>query len=145
VTGADDPPPRTLPVTPTVHVESFASHDTLTWQGDSLAAFLGALDEVPAVDPDAPAEVDATDAAGRERRSLGAVTPRGAVRYVRVEPTAPWTAAWERRTTPTVSVSGAPPAAVCRTLHLGTTDCAGWPPAAADAMASLTGSGNDGV
>lgn len=133
----DDAPRRELPVSPTVHVESFATHYTLTWKAGPLSRFLAAVRDCAAVPTSAPAVVDATDTAGRRRVDAAALTADAAVRYVRVEPPTGWTLSWERRTSPTVSVSGTPGAAVCRELHRRTTACDGWPPAAVDALDAL--------
>ena len=108
----DDTPRRELPVSPTIHVESFATHYTLTWKAGPLSRFLAAVRDCEAVPANASAVVDATDAAGRQRVDAAALTADATVRYIRVEPSAEWTLSWERRTSPTVSVSGTPDAAV---------------------------------
>lgn len=133
----DDTPRRELPVSPTIHVESFATHYTLTWKAGPLSRFLAAVRDCEVVPANASAVVDATDAAGRQRVDAAALTADAAVRYIRVEPSAEWTVSWERRTSPTVSVSGTPDAAVCRTLHRSTTACDGWPAAAVDGLDAL--------
>lgn len=132
-----DTPRRELPVSPTVHAESFATHYTLTWKASPLSRFLTAARDCAAVPASASAVVDATDVAGRRRVDTSVLTADAAVRYVRVEPPAGWTLSWERRTSPTVSVSGTPDAAVCRELHRRTTACDRWPPAAVDALDAL--------
>lgn len=121
-----DQPARTLPVDPPVHVESFPSHYSLTWSADGLERFLAAPEADPSVPGDVTAIVDARDAAGRQELPLGAVNTGEATTYVRVEPPVPWTLAWERRTMPTVSLTGTPTPRTVRRLHLATTDCEGW-------------------
>jgi len=136
----DDPPPRTLSTEPPVHVESFATHYTLTWTAGSLAQFLDALGQSASVPSRATAVVDATDRAGRQRRPVRELAVEPSVRYVRVEPQSSWTVSWERRTDPTVSVSGTPPSTVCQSLHRRTTACEGWPPTAVEELDALAAS-----
>ena len=136
----DDPPPRTLSTEPPVHVESFATHYTLTWTAGSLAQFLDALRQCESVPSSATAVVDATDTAGRQRRPVRELAAEPSVRYVRVEPRSAWRVSWERRTDPTVSVSGTPPPAVCRDLHQRTTACEAWPPTAVEELDALAAS-----
>ncbi len=126
MTDREDDPRRRLPVEPPVHVETVVDHRSLTWTAGGLDRFLAAVRADDAVAADAPARVDARDVAGRGRRPLSAVAARPAITYVRVEATADWTVAWERRTEPTVSLSGAPSPATCRRLHVATTNCPGW-------------------
>ncbi|MFB6127888.1 MAG: hypothetical protein ABEJ79_11425 [Halolamina sp.] len=124
MTDAD--PRRTVAVDPPVHVEAFATHHTLTWQAAGLSTFLDALGAVDRV-PDEPALlVETTDTAGRRRLTPADVADDGAVTYVRVESVSAWTLSWERRTLPTVSLSGEPTATTCRAVHVATTDCDGW-------------------
>jgi hypothetical protein len=162
--GAVDTP-RRVPVEPPVHVEPFASHVSLTWtvppaaveraerragtvasetatatpETRSLAVFLAAVATAAEVDgedgTDAEAVVDDRATAGRERRPPSAVEPSETVRYVRVAG-ATWTAEWERRTTPVVSLSGAPTVATLRALHRATGGT-GWDERAVAAAASV--------
>lgn len=126
--------PRTVPVDPPVHVEQFVDRCSLTWRAGPLAPFLAALGELASVSGTSPVVVDATDAAGRRRHSLSTVAATGTERYVRVDPPGPWSVAWERRTSPVVSVGGTPDPAVCRRLHRETTDAGAW---SDDARATL--------
>jgi len=138
---SDDASNRALPVDPTVHVESFATHYTVTWKAGPLSRFVDAIrgdEEVPEA---VTAIVDRTDAAGRRRRPIGELSVDRSARYVRVEPDAEWTASWERRTSPTVSVSGAPAPELCRTLHCRTTGCEAWPAGAEETLRELVGGG----
>lgn len=121
--GDDD---RTVPVSPPVHVETFATHATVTWKAGSLARFLDGLGSLDSIPPAASTVVDETSTGGRERHPLTGVDASETVQYLRVEPDAPWTLSWERRTWPVVSVSGTPPPALCRGLHVQTTDCEEW-------------------
>ena len=134
-------PGRTLPVDPVVYVETFASHDTLTWTAGPLSRVVDVVRDSESIPSDTTAVVDAVDTAGRHRVAVRDLAADSAVKYVRVEPPAEWTLSWERRTSPTVSVSGAPPPAVCREFHRRTTSCDEWPPAAVDELRALVGSG----
>lgn len=130
-----DAPPRKLPVDPPVHLETFATHVTATWAAGGPSAFIEAVRALEPVPPTAATVVDDADVAGRRRCPLSALAPDPeATTYLRVEPDAPWTLSWEERTRPVVSASGAPPAAMCRRLHLATTDCRAWDDAAVDAL-----------
>lgn len=105
---SDRPHNRVVPADPPVNVETFATHATATWNAKSLQEFLQTLCGVTVVQPTAQATVDATDSAGRTQTQLPAlcsVSDYGSYIYVRVEPDSPWTASWERRTTPTVSLT----------------------------------------
>ena len=124
--GASDEHPRTIPVNPTVHVESFANHYSLTWKARGLSQFVDAVRTVAQVPATAATVVDDTALAGRSRLLLSAVVDSDTVQYLRVEPEDSWTVSWERRTWPVVSVSGTPTASMCRQIHLGTTDCEEW-------------------
>lgn len=116
-----------IPVDPLVHVETFATHASLTWRAGDLAWFLAAVRASPKIPDDTRPTVDATNAAGRRRLRLDEIdATSGATIYVRVNPPAPWTLAWERRTDPTVSLTGTPDAGTCRALHVATTDCEAW-------------------
>lgn len=138
----DDDPNRTLPVEPTVHVESFATHDTVTWKAGPLSRFVDAIREHVALPEAVTAVVDRTDTAGRRRLPIEELRPGRSVRYVRIEPDADWSASWERRTSPTVSVSGAPPPELCRALHCRTTECDAWPAGAEGTLRGLVGDGS---
>ncbi len=136
--GSGGSPSRTIPVDPPVHVETFPSHHSLTWRAGPLADFLTAVTAEPAVEEGHRLLVDATGAAGRRRLSPRDVdTSTGATTYVRAEPSAPWTAAWERRTTPVVSLTGAPAVDLTARLHLATTDCDRWERRARERLRSL--------
>lgn len=135
---------RAVRVTPQVHVETFATHWTVTWKAGSLARFLEAVRDVDA--EAATAVVNDTAVAGRQRRRVPAIDPTGeTVRYVRVEPDGPWTLAWERRTRPVVSLSGTPSSDLCRRVHLRTTDCDGWDPSAIEDLRRLIGEDQPGA
>lgn len=134
---SDDDPARALPTRPPVHVETFATHYTLTWKAGSLARYVDAVRDSESVPPDATAVVDATDAAGRRRRAVRDLSAEATVRYVRLEPEPSWTVSWERRTSPTVSVSGTPTPAVCRELHTRTTACEAWSSAAIERLEAV--------
>lgn len=122
-----DSDPRRIPVDPVVHVETFATHLTLTWKAGTRSQFVEAVRALNAVPSTAQVVVDDTAVAGRQHRLVSDLERGGdTIRYLRVEPDASWTLSWERRTQPVVSVSGTPSAAVCRGLHRRTTDCPGW-------------------
>ena len=127
-----------LPVEPSVHVEPFATHYTLTWKAGPLSQFLSAIRSLDCVTTTTRTVVDRSDIAGRQQVSLGDFEPTDSIQYIRVEPSAEWTASWERRTSPTVSVSGNPDPAVCRMLHCRTTDCEEWPTDAVDVVQDLS-------
>lgn len=133
----DDRPARTLSVDPTVHVEPFASHYTVTWKAGPLARYLTAVRDCGAVSPEDTAVVDATDTAGRQRRTVRSLSAATTIRYVRTEPRPSWTVSWERRTAPTVSLSGTPTPSVCRAFHRGTTACETWSAAAIEALETV--------
>ena len=119
-------------------METFATHYSVTWTADGLGQFLAAAGDLEEVPETAPAVVDRTTTAGRERRPLSTLAAAEATRYVRVEPPADWTLSWERRSRPVVSLSGTPPAAACRRLHIATTDCSAWPDDARAALSELS-------
>lgn len=136
-TSDDDP--RTIPVDPAVHVETFATHQTLTWKAGSRSQFVEAVRVLDAVPPTASVVVDDTAVAGRQRRSLSDIESESdTTTYLRIEPDAPWTLSWERRTQPIVSVSGTPSATLCRRVHRRTTDCSEWNDEAVAALYGLT-------
>lgn len=116
---------RSVPVTPPVHVETFATHYTLTWQANGLSPFVTAVDDIEAIPTTATPLVDDTDTAGRERRALADIDGT-TIKYVRVDTPDDWTLSWERRTSPTVSLSGTPTVELCRRVHNRTTDCSSW-------------------
>jgi hypothetical protein len=87
--------------------------------------------------------VDDTAVAGRSRSPLSDLDDSDTIRYLRVEPTAPWTASWERRTWPVVSVSGTPTASVCRQLHLETTSGDDWTEAAFETVCEVVNGVSD--
>lgn len=127
--------PRTVPVDPPVYIETFATHLTATWTAGGLPAFVEAVRALGSVPSSASTVVDDAEAAGRQRRPLSALAPNSdSTTYLRVEPDASWTLSWEERTRPVVSASGAPPTALCRRLHVATTDCKAWDDAAVDAL-----------
>jgi hypothetical protein len=140
VTGdQSETPPRTVPVAPPVYLELFATHLTATWKAGSSSAFVEAACTLNSVPAAAATVVDGPEIAGRKRVPLSAATPaKRSPTYLRIEPDVPWTLSWEDRTQPVVSVSGTPPAALCRRLHLTTTDCATWDDAAFDALRQAT-------
>lgn len=114
----------TVTVDPAVHIERYASHVSLSWTAGSVGRF---VETVRSVSADAPAVVDATNAAGRRQVELTDIdTTTGATTYVRAEPERPWTVAWERRSTPVVTLTGTPTVTTTRRVHTGTTDCEGW-------------------
>jgi hypothetical protein len=132
-TGSD----QTISVEPPVHVETFPTHDTLTWKACPLAGFVGHVMDIDGISPTASTVVDDTSTAGRERCRVADLEASETVRYLRVEPDAPWRLSWERRTWPVVSVSGTPPPTLCRRLHQRTTDCDGWPDDAVRTLARV--------
>lgn len=132
---------RTVEVAPPVHVEVFGGHASLTLTAGSLARFLSAARSLDAGAGETDVVVDDAATAGRERRPLAELAPAPTGRYVRLEPPTDWTLSWERRTTATVSLSGAPSAPLCRTVHLATTDCEGWPEQALAALAERLAAG----
>ena len=130
-------PARSLSVQPTVHVETFASHYTVTWKAEPLSQFVTAVQHYEFVTPDATAVIDTVDTAGRQQQAVRDLSAETAIQYVRVEPQSAWTASWERRTSPIVSVSGAPNPTVCRDLHQATTTCEAWPSAAVEELEAI--------
>ncbi|ERH06112.1 MAG: hypothetical protein J07HN4v3_01722 [Halonotius sp. J07HN4] len=118
---------QTIPVSPTVNIETFATHCTATWKAESLAQCIETLQTSDCIEPTATVVVDDTTIAGREQQSVRDITPTETIRYLRVTPAAPWTLSWEQRTWPVVSMSGTLSAEACRHMHVGTTECSGWP------------------
>ena len=129
----------TIPVEPPVHVETFATHWTVSWKADRLARFLRGVGGIDSLPPTTTAVVEDTATAGREQRQVTDLEARGTVRYVRLDPDTPWTVSWERRTWPVVSASGTPPPALCRRLHQRTTDCDEWADGAVQKLARALG------
>lgn len=130
---------RTVPVTPEVHLETFATHRTLTWKAGGLSQFVAAVRAINAVTSTAPAVANDTAIAGRQRHHLSDIDGRrDTIEYLRIDPDAPWTLSWERRTWPVVSISGTPAATLCRRVHLRTTDCSGWSDEAFETLSQLT-------
>ena len=108
--------------TPPVHVERSAAGASVAWRAGPLTRALGAVRDSPVLPSGATAVVDDRSVAGRRRRTLADATATGSVVYLRVESSAPWTVAWERRTDPVVVVTGRPAPATVRVLHRATTD-----------------------
>ncbi|ERH03787.1 MAG: hypothetical protein A07HR60_00562 [uncultured archaeon A07HR60] len=121
----DDTPRRNVPVEPPVHIEVFATHYSLTWQANGVSAFIDAIADIESVPPEPTPVVDATDTAGRERRHLAEIEG-DVIRYVRLDAPESWSVSWERRTTPTISLSGSPSPSLCPRVHQETTDCGSW-------------------
>ena len=129
---------RTVPVEPPIRVEVFASHYSLTWKADGLGRVLDTVRGIDAIAASTRVIVDTTTTPGRERVPLEEVdADDDTTRYLRVEPSAPWTCSWERRTWPVALLSGTPGPALARTMHRGTTDCSGWPQEALDTLEQL--------
>jgi hypothetical protein len=115
----------TIPVTPPVHVEQYASHTSLSWTANGIEQFVAAVRTTAGANT--PIVVDATNAAGRRRLGIDEIdTTTAATTYVRVEPDRPWTLAWDRRSDPVVTLTGTPRPATARRFHVETTDCDGW-------------------
>lgn len=131
---------RTVPVDPEVHVETFATHHTLTWKACEASQFVTAVRAVDPVTPTTPTITNDTAVAGRQQHPLSDTNIESTtIKYLRIEPDAPWTLSWEQRTFPVVSLSGTPPAALCRRVHLQTTDCSTWSDEAFETLRQLTG------
>jgi|APHM01.1.fsa_nt_gi hypothetical protein len=136
--GRETEGPRSIAVDPPVHVESYPSHTSLSWTAGGIDQFVAALRASEAVPAETTPIVDATTAAGQRRLRLHAIdTTSGATKYVRVEPSAPWTLSWERRTEPVVSLTGSPSPATCRTFHVATTACVEWTPLQRETLSRL--------
>lgn len=138
--GGPDSQQRTVSVEPRVHVETFATHCTVTWKANGLEQFVPAVRDLDCLSSTAPTVVDATDTAGRVRTELSAINASDVVTYLRIEPDASWALAWERRTWPVVSLSGTPSPERCRAVHLATTDCSSWDDDAVRTLAQMTAS-----
>jgi len=142
-TNTPDDHPRTIPVDPLIHVETSATHQTLTWKAGSRSQFVEEVRALDPVSPSASVVVDDAAVAGRRHRPLSEIDRESdTATYLRIEPDAPWTISWEQRTQPTVSVSGAPSETLCRRVHRRTTDCSNW---SAEAIATLRRLTNDGT
>lgn len=129
--------PRTLPTDPTIHVEPFATHYTLTWKCKSLSQFINAAQNVDFILLNTAAAIDRTDMAGRKYQDVRDLSDDTSIRYIRIEPQAEWSVSWERRTSPTVSMTGTPEMEVCRELHRYTTACDKWPSEAVDKLQAV--------
>jgi hypothetical protein len=139
-TSADSP--RTIPVDPVIHVETFATHQTLTWKAGTRSEFVEAVRALDAVPLAASVVVDDTAVAGRQHHAVSDLeSVSNTTTYLRIEPDASWTLSWEHRTYPIVSVSGTPSATLCRRLHRRTTDCSGWCDEAVETLQGLTKGG----
>jgi len=135
---------RTVPVDPEVHVKTFATHHTLTWKASDLSQFATAIHAVGPVTPTTPTIVNDTAIAGRQQHPLSDTNVESTtIEYLRIEPDAPWTLSWEQRTFPVVSLSGTPPATLCRRIHLRTTDCSTWSDEAFEILRQLTSDPRD--
>lgn len=122
-----------VPAAPTVYVERHASHTSCAWEAAGLDRFLAAVADAALATTDPLVTVDARSVAGRERRPVSAVDAADTT-YVRFE-TDDWRLAWERRTTPVVTLDGAVTPARCRRRHRATTADPAWPPAARERLA----------
>ncbi|MEZ3145660.1 hypothetical protein [Halobaculum sp. MBLA0143] len=126
-----------IPAEPTVYVERHASGASCAWEAAGLEQFLTAVgDAAGAADP--TVTVDARSVAGRQPLPVSAVDPADTT-YVRFEPPAGWRLAWERRTTPVVTLDGTVSPKRCRRLHRATTADAAWPPTAQTRLVELLG------
>jgi hypothetical protein len=133
---------RRIPVDPVIHVETFATHRTLTWKAGGRSQFVEAARALDAVPSTASVVVDDTTVAGRQHHSVSDLeSVSKTTMYLRIEPDASWTLSWEQRTDPIVSVSGTPSATFCRRLHCYTTDCSEWCDEAVETLQSLTKDG----
>ncbi len=131
-----DDSPSSIGVDPPVHVETYRSHVSLSWTALGLERFVAALRTAEAVPTTATLTVDATDAAGRYRTTPDEIeTTADTIKYVRVDPSPPWTLSWERRTDPVVSLAGSPSVPTCRSFHTATTSCNEWSSTHCDALA----------
>lgn len=134
--------PRRIPVDPVIHVETFATHQTLTWKAGTRAQFVKAVRALDAVPSTASVVVDDTAVAGRQHHCVSDLeSVSNTTTYLRIEPNTSWTLSWEQRTDPIVSVSGTPSATLCRRLHRRTTDCQGWCNEAVETLQGLTKDG----
>lgn len=117
--------PVRVPVTPPIYVERYPTHSSFSWYVQDLEQALDAVHAADEVSAETPAIVDASNAAGRRRVSLSAVCAGPATTYVRIEPSAPWTFAWESRSTSVCMLTGTPSVSTVRDLHRAT-DGTGW-------------------
>jgi len=131
-----------LPVAPTVYVERVPSHTSCAWQAGGLSQFLDAVEQAAdsleqTTDTTNPlVTVDTTTVAGR-REVPASAAESDDTSYVRFDPSAPWRLAWERRTTPVVTLDGSVTVDDCRRIHCATTDCTEWPDDAVARLADL--------
>lgn len=131
--------PRTVPVDPRIHVETFATHCTVTWKANGLVPFIETVRDIDSGPVPAAVVTDSPDVAGRQQHELETFDAESTTAtYAQVQPSAPWTLSWERRTWPVVSVSGTPSPELCRDIHQGTTDCSGWDDDALARLARMT-------
>jgi len=124
-----------VPAEPTVYVERVPSHTSCAWQAAGLPAFLDAVEQ-SGPDSSPVVTVDTASVGGRQQLPVGAV-PADDTSYVRFDPALPWRLAWERRTTPVVTLDGAVGVDLCRRLHRATTDATAWSDDARDRLADL--------
>ena len=130
-----------VPVEPTVYVERVSNHTSCAWQAAGLACLLRVVErQADASDP--VITVDTTSAAGRQRVPVSTVE-HDDTNYVRFDPSAPWRLAWERRTTPVVTLDGTVSVDLCRQLHRATTDCTKWSDDAVDQLGDLLAASTD--
>lgn len=132
---------RTIPVDPPVHVETFATHCTVTWKANGIMSFVEAVLDTDGVPPSATVVTEGPDVAGRQQHELTGLDVEATdPRYIQVQPPVPWALSWECRTRPVVSVSGTPPPAHCRDIHRATTSCSAWHDGALTQLKQMTGS-----
>lgn len=118
---------RTVPVNPSIHVETFATHCTVRWKASGLVPFTEAARDVDNIPPSTTVVTNSPDVAGRQQHELSTLGgERSKATFVSLQPPAPWTLSWERWTWHIVSVSGTPSPGLCRDIHRATTDCSGW-------------------
>jgi hypothetical protein len=132
---------RTVPVTPTIHVETFATHYTVTWKANGLVPFIKAARDIDTIPPSTTVVTDSPDVAGRQQHELPTLDCEASkATFVSLQPPWPWTLSWERRTWPVVSASGTPSARLCRDIHQATTDCSRWDDSALAQLERMTAS-----
>ncbi|MEZ3145523.1 hypothetical protein [Halobaculum sp. MBLA0143] len=120
-----------------MYVERHADYTSYAWEAGGLGRFLTAVVNAGAETDDPTVAVDTRSVAGRQSRPVSAVDVTPDVTYVRFESVDDWRLAWERRTTPVVTLDGAVSPAHCRRLHRATTEDAAWPSAAWDRLVEL--------
>lgn len=132
---------RTVPVTPPIHVETFATHYTVTWKANGLVSFIKAARDIDTIPLSTTVVTDSPDVAGRQQHDLSTLNCEASKAiFVSLQPPRPWTVSWERRTWPIVSVSGTPSPRLCRDIHQATTDCSGWNDSALTQLERMTAS-----